>query len=602
MDMRFSKVVAALGFAMVSAVGAANAAPTMSATNLPIDDALIQGLKARGKTDAQVEAFLVTLSGIQVYDDHKNPAADQRGDRTKSKVFWSAPYFTASAARSVVGAEQFADTALAALDDADKLLVSFEFQASEFRRLQDLRKELTTRIASIDTSLANPNLEPIARTSLEALRPILVAEKLRVEQEINDLVTDGGNGASQLGLSLRQSIANSFILHMSRLGITPTPEERVLLASTDPNQWVLGLASLRARASTGQFGLRQVIFEAGFTTQQRDALTTYFSLRPDVLTRSLTAQSVAVRPTAQTLLDQNGEQVVRNAVMQLRGVNVGAQGACGSTQSCNVVIEYTDVGARSARFMGGLTDSSPVLVPVTFEANVRVAEPDFVGSIHCDFRTGWTAEGRADVKDGAIIYDGDLSNKIKYDSIDDGFGGCALTVVEGDRDSAFFHTLMDIDGFYRKLHTERQQAAKAEKDAYRAHIEAELAQHQQHAQSRGSGGWFSDVFGLVTGGNFLSGFAGFLLGETRDFYWHTTTLDTHSIDAINVNQSYSIRNVTATHKFAFDGYPLVCYTPVAGSLTKQMKACPDAKFVDAETEVETGEDTCPETDIFGDCI
>jgi hypothetical protein len=80
---------------MVSAMGTAGAAPTMSTTNLPIDDGLIAGLKARGKTDADVQAFMVTLSGIQVYDDHKNPSAELRGDRTKPKVFWSAPYFTA---------------------------------------------------------------------------------------------------------------------------------------------------------------------------------------------------------------------------------------------------------------------------------------------------------------------------------------------------------------------------------------------------------------------------------------------------------------------------------------------------------------------------
>jgi hypothetical protein len=587
---------------MASAIGTASAAPTMSVTNLPIDETLIDGLKARGKTDADVNAFLTTLSGVQVYDDHKNPDAELRGDRTKAKIYWSAPYFTASAARSVVGAEQFADTAIAALDDADKLLLSFELQALEFRRLQDLRKDLVKRIADVDSALANPNLDAIARTSLENLRPILVAEKDRVEQQIDDLIAAGSEGAAQLGLSLRQSIANAFVLHMSRLGLTPTSEEQALLASTDPNQWVLGLASLRARAGTGQFGLRQFIFEAGLTATQRDALRLYLELRPDVTTRGLPVQNVAVRPTAQTLIDQNGNQVVRNAVMQLRGVNIGSNGACGSTLSCNVVVEYTDVGARNARFLGGPADTTPVLAPVTFDANVRVLQPDFVGSIFCNFKTGWTAEGRADVKDGAIIYDGDLSNKIKYDSVDSGFGGCAFTIVEGDEDSAFFHTLKDMDEFYRKLHAERQQASKQEKDAYRAQIEAELARHQQQATNRSTGGWFSDILDLVTGGSILRGVAGFLLGETRDFYWHTTTLDTHNIDEITVRQSYNIHNLTATRKFAFDGNPLVCYTPVAGSLTRQMKACPDAQFPNADTETETGEETCAETDIFGDCI
>jgi len=282
-------------------------------------------------------------------------------------------------------------------------------------------------------------------------------------------------------------------------------------------------------------------------------------------------------------------------------VNLGNQGRCGSAQTCNVVVEYTDLGARSARFLGFGSDVTPILVPVTFEAAVRVAEPDFVGSIFCNFKTGWVAQGRADVKDGAIIYDGDLSNKIKYDSIDSGFGGCQMTILEGDRDSAFFHTLQDIDETYRRIHTERQQAAKREKDAYRAQIEAELQWHQQHSQSRSRGGWFSDVFGLVTGGRFLSGFAGFILGETRDFYWHTTTLDTHNIDEINVRQSYNIHNLTATRTFSFDGYPMVCYTPQASG-GRVIKACPEAQSTNGDTESGSGEDTCPETDIFGNCV
>lgn len=600
--MKVSKNLAAIGVAMASAMGTASAAPTMSVTNLPIDGALSAALSARGKTQAQIDAFFTTLSTISVYDDHKNPPAEQRSDRGKAKIFWSAPYFTPSAARATVGAEQFADHAMEVLDVADDLLDSFELQAKEFRRLQSLRKDKADKIKDVDKALLNTSIEPIERTSLESLRPILVAELAQLDRQITDLVAEGTQGASQIGLPLRQSIANSFILQMSRLGLTPTAEESGLLASTNTNEWVRGLASLRARASTGQFGLRQVIFEAGFTALQRDVLRTYLELRPDVATRGLTVQAVSVRPAAQTLLDQAGNQVVRNAVMQLRGINVANGGVCGSSASCNTVMEYTDIGARAARFLGFSTEITAILTPVTFEASVRVQEPDFVGNIFCNFKTGWTAQGRADVKDGAIIYDGDLSNKIKYDPVDNGFGGCKVDITEGDADSAFYHTLMDMDEKYRNLFSERQEAAKKEKDAYRAQIEAELARHQQNSQTRSRGGWFSDVFGMITGGSILRGVAGFLLGETRDFYWHTTTLDTRNIDELTVRQSYNIHGVTRVRKYAFDGYPLVCYTPVAGGGSRLMKACPDAKFTDGDTEVSAGEDTCPETDILGDCI
>jgi len=598
--MKVCRTLAAVGLAMASVTGAAKAAPTMSVTNLPIDNQLLNALAAQGKTSAQIDTFLTTLSHIKVYDDHKNPAASQVSDRSKTKIYYAAPYFTASAARSVVGAEQFADQALQILDNVDDLAVLFNLRLKELQRLQLLQDDLEKRIAAVDRALTG-TLDPNQRESLTVLRRNLVAERDSTHQQIEALKTNGGNGAGQLSPELRQEVASAFVLQMSRLGVTPTATEQAQIRSSDPLTVTFGLASMRARAGAGQLGLRQSIFEAGFNAEQRDALQTYLALRPDVTTRSLTVQSVFARPTAQSLVGQTGQVETRDSVMMIRGVNLGNSGRCGSTQSCNVVVEYTDVGARGARVLGFAGALTPVFVPVTFEAGVRVAEPDFVGSIACNFKTGWVAQGRADVKDGAIIYDGDLSNKIKYDSIDSGFGGCRMTVLEGDADSAFFHALQDIDETYRRLHTERQQASKREKDAYRAQIEAELQWHQRNSQSRSRGGWFSDVFGLVTGGRFLLGFAGFLLGETRDFYWHTTTLDTHSIDEINVNQSYNIHNLTATRTFSFDGFPLVCYVPQSDG-SKLMKACPEPEATNGGTEAESGDDGCPDTDILGNCI
>ncbi len=598
--MKVSKTLAAVGLVMASTISTATAAPTMSVTNLPIDNQLLNALAAQGKTSAQIDTFLTTLSHIKVYDDHKNPPASQVSDRSKTKIYFAAPYFTASAARSVVGAEQFADQALQILDNVDDLAVLFNLRLKELQRLQFLQDDLDKRITAVDRALTG-TLDQNQRESLTVLRRNLVAERDSTHQQILSLTTNGGNGAGQLSPELRQEVASAVVLQMSRLGVTPNATEQAQIRSSDPLTVTFGLASMRARAGAGQFGLRQSIFEAGFNTEQRDALQTYLALRPDVTTRSLAVQSVFARPTAQSLVGQTGQVETRDSVMMIRGVNLGNSGRCGSTQTCNVVVEYTDVGARGARVLGFAGTLTPVFVPVTFEAGVRVAEPDFVGSISCNFKTGWVAQGRADVKDGAIIYDGDLSNKIKYDSIDSGFGGCRMTVTEGDADSAFFHALQDIDETYRRLHTERQQASKREKDAYRAQIEAELQWHQQNSQSRSRGGWFSDVFGLVTGGRFLRGFAGFLIGETRDFYWHTTQLDTHSIDEINVNQSYNIHNLMATRTFSFDGFPLVCYVPQADG-SKLMKACPEPEAQNGGTEAESGDDGCPDTDILGQCI
>ncbi|WP_437717685.1 hypothetical protein WMF45_15490 [Sorangium sp. So ce448] len=575
----------------------------MELTQLPVSQSLRETLKnQRGMTETQVDEFMATLAEIAFYDDHKNPTDERRNDPSVAKVYWAAPFFAPNPTRSAVGADSFADYALAILDAADQLLNSFELEAQEYLRLTLRQKDIEDKIDKIDKALAG-SIDPIARQSLEQLRPQLEDELAAVEAEIAALASAGAEGAASLGSSLRRSIANSFVLQMSRIGVAPNAQEQALLNSSNPQSWVAGLTQLRARASNGQFGLRQAILESGYTAEQRDVLRVYLELRPDVVAKNLSPTKVYARPTAQTVFDQEDGLITRQSAEQIRGVNLGSGGACGSVRSCSVLIEYTNVGVRPARFShGGPTEVTSVMLPVRFEADVTVAVPDFVGSIECDFKTGWTAQGRADIKDGAIIYDGDLTNKIKYDSIDSGFGGCRLDIPKGSEDSAFYHILTDLDRYYTKLHRERQQAAKREKNAYRKSIEAELQQHQANAQRPKRGGWFGDVFGLFLGGGIFPGIGARLIGETRGFYWHTTILDTSSIDAIHVQQSYNVRNLTGTRRYSFDGFPLVCWTPAAGSLTKVMKACPDALFPEATTEVDVGEEACAETDVFGDCV
>ncbi|WP_437977952.1 hypothetical protein WMF11_15045 [Sorangium sp. So ce295] len=589
--------------AIMIASGTASAAPTMDLTQLPVSESLREALKnKRGMTEEQVNKFIETLAEIAFYDDHKNPTDKRRNDPSVNKVYWAAPFFAPSPARSVVGADSFADYALEILDAADQLLNSFELEAQESQRLTHRRKDIEGKIDKIDNTLAG-SLDPIARQSLEQLRPRLAGELAAVEAEIAALASAAADGAASLGASLRRSITDSYVLQMSRIGVAPTSQELALLNSRDPQNWIAGLTQLRARVSNGQLGLRQAILESGYTAEQRDVLRLYLELRPDVVAKNLSPTKVYARPTAQTVFDEENGYITRPSVVQIRGVNLGSGGACGNVRSCSVLIEYTNVGARTARFArGGPAEMTPVMLPVRFEADVTVAVPDFVGSIECDFKTGWTAQGRADIKDGAIIYDGDLTNKIKFDSLDDGFGGCRLDVQEGSEDSAFYHILTDLDRYYTRLHTERQQAAKQEKDAYRQSIEAELQRHQANAQRPRRGGWFGDVFGLFLGGSIFRGIGAWLIGETRDFYWHTTILDTHSIDEIHLKQNYNVRNVTGTRRYSFDGFPLVCWAPAAGSLTKVMKACPDALFPEATTEADVGEETCEETDIFGDCV
>lgn len=588
----------ALALASSSVGGTALAAPKLEITQLPISPELTVRLAEQGYTPPQIEEFLKVIAEIDVYDDHANPANPAgRNNPNLPKVYWVAPYFTPSPTRSVVGAEQFAISALTVLDAIDKTLGSFEFPAVEFQRLTLQRDSVQSKRDKAAATLGQPGLSELQVASLNTYLASLDKELQAVTAQLAAFRTEGGAKAAELPQSLRESIVRSIVLQLSRLGITPAPTEKALLESQVPLNVVDGLAQLRARTGRGQFGLRQAILESGYTEKQRGILRKYFELRPDITTKTLGVTKVYARPVGESVIDEHGKHMTYTAVMQLRGVNIGSQGACGNTRSCNVVLEYTDVGARASTFLAVGDGPTAVLLPVTFAADVSVAQPDFVGSVHCKFKTGWSAQGRADVRDGAIIYDGDLTDQIQYKSIDDPFGGCSFNIQEGSQDSAFYHALMDMNNYYRQLHTERQQDAKRAKDAYEAQIRREL-QHQQQNSQRPRGGLFGDVFAFL-GGPF-GGVVSFLVGETRNFYWHTTILNTSSIDGIDAFQSYNVRNLQATKSVHFDAFPLVCYFP-GGGTNGVMKACPDEEVASADTEMGAGQEVCAEQDIFGEC-
>lgn len=418
---------------------------------------------------------------------------------------------------------------------------------------------------------------------------------LDVTAKRNAILSNGAAGAGVVDAAIMRAMQSE----LSRVGITPTAQEAAKLASGSGADRISALDSMRARASNGQLGFRQAIFDAGLSDKEKVMVQKYLTLRPDVQVKGLNVAKVYARAAVQTFLE-NDVRRANPTVFQIRGINAGTDpGACGNTKTCNVVIEFTESGTRDGK--ASQIIGTNVNLPIYFEGKVQnVAQPEFDGEVSCHFLTGWQARGRADVKDGAIIYDGDVYNNIQYSTVSRPDNGCKLTIYKGTKDAAEWAALKAIDEQYTRLLFERQQASYRDMQAYRQYVTSEIQRHANQSQSSGRGGWFSDVIGFVSGGHYLIGLATWFIGETRDFYWHTRTENTSVLDQVDIYKRYTIGpNTTAVELRTFDGSVNVCWAESAQAGVPVMRKCPDLEQPTSESEA--GNDTCPEGTDFGTC-
>ena len=591
----FSKLLglATLGASIVVS-SLASAAPTMEISRLPFNADDVKYLQEKlHYTQEQINDFALTIANLGVYDDHKNPKnLERRNDHRVAKKFYAAPFFQPSEERSVVGGEMYAEYALDVLAETDKLFRIFGLNLRSLEEVISLRDEKQAFLNKVIEKLASAKgLSDSQRTELTKAKDEFTAAVAKLNAQIEKLRLEGARGANEISLELRREVARDFGYQLARIGLTPTTQESADLASLDATRLVNAIWSLRARAANGQLAIRSLVVESGLNKKQREAFAVYRQMRPDVQVSSLNVQTVYARAATQTLLGVMNEPESKRSPMMIRSVNGHAYlGKCGATRSCNAVLEYTASGASRARY----ARVGAVLLPVTFEADVQGAIPDFKGKVVCDWKTGWQSKGRADVRDGAIIYDGDVTNKINVESIVEG-EGCTFRIDEGDKDSAAYHALDAIVRQYRALRFERVQRAKEDKDAYAKHIQNELQRHANQSQSKHSGNWFGDVIGFVSLGSPFLALGTWVVGEARDFYWHTRNEDTSNVDSVHIEESFDLRNMTAIKRYSFDGFPVACWhKDTSASEVSTMRACPPAMAAEKDTEAAVGDRVCPE--------
>lgn len=366
MLFRFISAVLVVIVVASTAARRAIAAPVPILGELPLSDGDICTLRTRLAFDEFFET-LDFIGSVSVFED--DASTPQR------PIYYLAPFFSADTHQEVIGGQEIATDLLALLDELDRLLATVHADPRDIFRymaMVDDYAQLASRLFN------NPVLPP-----QEGARRMLdyASGNGPFAAQIAVLPQRIGEALRPLSSSQRRQITAVFLAALGSLGASLSSAERIV-AQTDPLQFVVtGLAKLRAKMATLQLGVRHATFVSGMTAQQMRWLSNYRAVRPDVDIRALPTQVLRVLPVSASI-DAGGllgDQV--SAPEMIRGVNVSTNGVCGVSTSCTVVVEYTEMGARSAL----LSTRGASIFPAQFVG--EVAAPPDPGTVICDLTT-----------------------------------------------------------------------------------------------------------------------------------------------------------------------------------------------------------------------
>lgn len=597
-------------FPIVGAIfyaGMITAAPMKMQASLPLTGEDIANAQATLHTNESTEQFTYFIKGLEVYPDHQNPTAiDQIENRTVKKAYYVAPFFQASEERSVVGGQEIASEGIKIIAEVYDLVSAFDYELFKINQLLQEKKKKNETLEKLRTNLSRLT-DPLAIANTQQLITQVEGEIASLQTKITDLENQAERGINETSNSIKRQVVGQVQLKLSFLGVTATSDESTKLNSNVGNQLREGIASLIARAtSQGQYGYRTAVFEAGYTRQQKNWIALYRQIRPDVQVSSLATNVVYARSTALTSKTDTvdpfsyflgGAQVV-NAPRLFLAINGGSHGKCGNTRSCNVTIEYTWLGATMAK----TSRSGAVSMPVYFEADVKFKQPDFEGSVSCDFTNGFKVQGRADVKDGAIIYDGDVYNKINYSAIEE--GACSYQIVKGDANSAAYYTIKSLYENYMNLKMQRAAKSRSEMDRYREYVNSELNYHATRSQQNSNYDFWSLTTWTSAFGGLWGTVASFVVGSARNFYWHTRIEDSTTTESVKFTTSIKEENIEKDERIAFDGFTMLCW--IKDGTDSVLAACPAANVVDyqrsSDTDLGKNQQLCGENGVSADCV
>ena len=288
----------------------------------------------------------------------------------------------------------------------------------------------------------------------------------------------------------------------------------------DNDAALVALKEGASKASMSYGGFLSFNTYAGFTQKQLDALREYKSrYMPHITVALLPLEKLTFRPLTETQYDPDLGSKSSKIFTRVQGA--------GDYLGTAIVLDTTVAGA-----VGMATHLPPFIVPVGISATYKEQSSPFDAELKCDFSSGFKIKGRADVRDGLVIYDNDITNIMKAEDTAD--GGCALKLHSGDRNSAEYVALQALETEFTKMHLHRSALSHAEKQKYYEGVLGDIQQNRAPSSSSSSG-WLLAGFSALG----IPGIVVGALSKAADFHWHTNIQDVEKVSKFKFQKRFT---------------------------------------------------------------
>jgi len=174
-------------------------------------------------------------------------------------------------------------------------------------------------------------------------------------------------------------------------------------------------------------------------------------------------------------------------------------------------------------------------LPVAIKGTRRHKAYPFEAKLTCDFSSGFAVKGRADIRDGLIIYDNDITNNIKTEDVSD--GACKLEVISGDQTSAEIVAMKEIASQLEKIHVYRTNLSQQEKTRYFDGVLNDLNRNRRSNSRQEKISYVYNRHGLRVA-------VIETISRAADFHWHTNIQDVSNISNLKFSKHIKLEGDT----------------------------------------------------------
>lgn len=402
------------------------------------------------------------------------------------------------ASEKVVGELRQRVTAL----EQEVLRVEQDLKDAE-RRLEDALAGGNERLVKAIETVIERHKESLSRAK----------QKLEVsETKLLDAENRFRNGESLMPEGMRKEIDQSIITSLNRAGFDIRYSDTLSAA-----EMKVKIDETIRLLESSYGGYLTVGVYAGFTANQVKALRTYLTKYfPKIKVALLAMDSLTFESLTELHNRDNtsGSKIYR--AVQGSGDYLGSV----------ITLDSTVAGSfAAAQHLG------PHVLPVKINGVYKYVPPKTEVELDCKFNAGWEVYGRSDIKDGAIIFDDDITTEMT--ASDSGTQACSLKLLSGDRKSAEFLAMQALEAQLESYGLSRIKLSKEEKQAYYTKVMEDIDAHRRPAGS------YSSYYAIWS----LAGWAGIavaVLSDASNFYWHTSKQNVSKISSMSFNKKLSI--------------------------------------------------------------